>query len=188
MDLEAARAMKAQGCWGEQEGLLSASEMVALGELVKPYPTVLEVGHYHGLSTWSLHGKGRTVVTVDSHHGDAWVPQPARPEKFLANMRALECIGVVPLFIDSKAIVAPICFPFVFYDGDHGPEQLRFTQAVIASPAVELFVFDDRDFPFPELCCQELRDAGWRDASLPCVRGPRDKQSEETMTLGVFAR
>jgi hypothetical protein len=88
----------------------------------------------------------------------------------------------------SQTLVAPLPFDFVFYDGDHGEEQERFTVAVIESPRVRTLVFDDRDFPVPTRCCEILRAAGWRDESPECVRVPGDKQGAETMTLGVFRR
>jgi hypothetical protein len=193
VNIQTARAIRARGDWGEQGGLLSVAEMCLLNMLVYSQRRVLEVGHYCGLSTACLahteeleEDHWRIVVTVDSHAGDQWVPQPAGVERFLKNHG--NDWTVCPLFISSQAIVAPIAFPCVFYDGDHGAEQLRFTNEVIKSPMVKLFIFDDRDFPVPRECEQALRDAGWKDESPPLYRGPNDKRDEETMTMGVWRR
>lgn len=181
------RAIRALGCWGEQGGLLSVGEMCLLRELAcEGKAPILEVGHYYGLSTTVLKGPNRVVVTVDHHAGDNWVPEPAGVAKFLSNMGG--CEFVAPLFMNSRYLVAPLHYTMVFYDGDHGDEQMRFTVEVIRSDRVQLFVFDDRDFPVPSLCCEYLRSRGWKDESPPLHRGPQDKASEDTMTLGVFRR
>ena len=183
------RRIRDMGRWGEQGGLLSLSEMFLLWELTDDYegPPILEVGHYFGLSTITLgYGARRTVVTVDNQKGDRCVPVPAGVERFLENVGSYT--DICPIFMDSQNLVAPLHYSTVFYDGDHGDEQMRFTMEVHKSPKVELFVFDDRDFPVPAQCCEYLRSMGWVDESPPVHRGPQDKASEETMTLGVFRR
>ncbi len=192
------------GIWGHQNGLLSVDELEWLMRLVAAeaevfWPrrplTVLEVGHYMGLSTCGIvhalrgvEGAIWTLDTVDAHIADDWV-EATDPATFLDNMRAHFDDARLDFYFDiSQDITAPLLFDFVFYDGDHGGEQARFTQAVIDSPRVRTFVFDDRDFPVPMRCCQMLREAGWRDESPPVLRAPGDKDGEGTMTLGVFRR
>jgi predicted O-methyltransferase YrrM len=114
---------------------------------------VLEIGHYYGLSTCGLvhalrrRGGPWSMVTVDAHRPDRCVPNPAGIENFTENMelhfrdRRLHAV-----YGPSQMFSAPIRYDFVFYDGDHGPEQARFTEEVIKSPEVKTFVFDDADF------------------------------------------
>jgi hypothetical protein len=198
--------------WGHQDGLLSELELERLMNLAATALVckttwgaldVLEVGHFMGLSTCGLvHSLRRAsdhladagamsawhLTTVDAHIADAWVPETP-PDIFLTNMADhFADPRVTVRFEMSQTLVAPLPFDFVFYDGDHGEEQERFTVAVIESPRVRTLVFDDRDFPVPTRCCEILRAAGWRDESPECVRVPGDKQGAETMTLGVFRR
>ncbi len=181
------RELRARQPWGEQGGLISVSEMALLFELAWcGEGSILEVGHYHGLSTLVLAGSRRHVVTVDNHKGDQWVTKPAGRDAFLSNVGHLP--NVSPVFVDSQVLVAPLHYSMVFYDGDHGVEQMRFTEEVHKSPRCTLFVFDDRDFVVPQECCEWLRSMGWVDESPPVYRGGNDKASEETMTLGVFRR
>ena len=204
-----ARQIKSLGAiWGHQDGLLSELELERLMQLVVAENTrdgdtwplaVLEVGHFMGLSTCglvhalrsshvALHTDRWHLTTVDAHIADAWVPETP-PDIFLNNMADhFADPRVTVRFEMSQTLVAPLPFDFVFYDGDHGEEQERFTRAVIDSPRVRTLVFDDRDFPVPVRCCEILRAAGWVDESPPVVRAPGDKQGRETMTLGVFRR
>lgn len=181
--------------WGAQGGLLSERECRALYEIFHDAHRrvlevgVLEVGHYLGLSTCVLADalEWTPLLTIDSHEGDTRVP--AVPfEKFWANMELCGADHCIPLVMRSESIKAPLPFDAVFYDGDHEEEQMRFTQVVHESPNVRLFVFDDRDFPVPAKCCEFLRELGWLDHSEPIYRGPYDKATSETMTLGVFRR
>jgi hypothetical protein len=198
--------------WGHQDGLLSERELEALMQIVagdfvvasvwdlkKPQPlAVLEVGHFMGLSTCGLvhalreeklYTRGDwALTTVDAHIADAWVPETPT-WVFEENMREhFADPRLTVRFELSQTLTAPLPFDFVFYDGDHGEEQERFTRAVLESPRVRTLVFDDRDFPVPARCCEILRAAGWVDESPPVVRAPGDKQGAETMTLGVFRR
>jgi hypothetical protein len=210
-----AHEIKALGAiWGHQSGLLSAGELDALMGLVaakhidweRRDPSVfavLEVGHFMGLSTCGIvhalqgvSGWGGdfwgcddwTITTVDAHIADAWVPETPT-WVFEENMRTHFADPRLTVRFDlSQTLVAPLPFDFVFYDGDHAEEQERFTLAVLKSPRVRTFVFDDRDFPVPARCCEILREAGWVDESPAVVRAPGDKGGAETMTLGVFRR
>ncbi len=181
-----ARSIRGERDWGMQGGLLSVAEIAYLANLVakSTYNKFLELSTRVIGGTLGWYSDWATFVSVDNHKGDSRVPVPAGVEKFLGNAGAY----CTPLFIDSQALVAPLMFEFVFYDGDHEAEQMRFTQAVHESPMVELFVFDDRDFPVPAECCEWLRAKGWRDMSPPCQRLHGDKENEQTMTLGVFTR
>ena len=49
-------------------------------------------------------------------------------------------------------------------------------------------IFDDRDFPVPSQCCDELRWAGWHNHSPDLNRLPGDKANPGTMTLGWYER
>jgi hypothetical protein len=190
--------------WGHQDGLLSAGELEALMQIVRDEPQpieVLEVGHFMGLSTCGLVHALRDVrgendyprgnwklTTVDAHIADAWVPETPT-WVFEENMREHFADPRLTVRYElSQTLVAPLPFDFVFYDGDHAEEQERFTRAVLESPRVRTFVFDDRDFPVPVRCCEILRAAGWLDESPPVLRAPGDKNGAETMTLGVFRR
>ncbi len=198
-----AAQIKALGAevWGAQGGLLSVAELDLLMALVRGgdcYGSeyrILEVGHYRGLSTcgivhslrespenWRLH-------TVDAHVADQWVGRPAKPVDFDRNrLKYFDAPELSVAFDRSETLAAPLDYDVVFYDGDHADEQRRFTEQVIASPRVSLFVFDDRDFDVPRECCKLLRDAGWRDESPPLRRLKGDKTNAATMTLGVFRR
>lgn len=192
-----ARQIKALGeIWGEQYGLLSVSELGVLMSVVRlsDATNLLEVGHYCGLSTCAIvnalwqRGDDWELTTVDAHIADQWVERPADIATFEGNRgRYFQDARVSPLFIRSETIDR-IESEFVFYDGDHGEEQLRFTRAVIDSPAVQTFMFDDRDFDFPKLCVEELRASGWADHSPTLTRLPGDKMNEGTQTLGWFTR
>jgi hypothetical protein len=186
--------------WGGQGGLLSVDELDLLMRLVEGFLpgeaiSVLEVGHYYGLSTCGLvHalqscGGAWRLVSVDAHIDDKWIGYAAPIERFNENRkRYFDDPRLSGVFVRSEALVAPLPYDVVFYDGDHAAEQVRFTQAVIDSPAVSLFVFDDRDFPDPARCCEMLRAAGWADESPELARLIGDKTNPETMTLGVFRR
>jgi hypothetical protein len=182
--------------WGHQDGLLSALELETLMAIVagEPKPLdVLEVGHFMGLSTCGLvhalrDSDGWTLTTVDAHIADAWVPET--PTWVFEENKAthFDDPRLTVRYELSQALIAPLPYDFVFYDGDHAEEQERFTLAVIESPRVKTLVFDDRDFPVPVRCCEILRDAGWIDESPEMVRAPGDKNGVGTMTLGVFRR
>lgn len=188
--------MKAMGGWGAQDGLLSVAELNALMLTVRqadvPYLNVLEVGHYCGLSTMAIveackaSGKAWHVTTIDAHCGDRWVP--ANPyDEFYANHSARFNDPNVSVIMQRSEGIADIRgFNVVFYDGDHAEEQQRFTELVVASPSVKVFIYDDRDFEIPALCSYILRGAGWHEHSRPVVRGAGDKGNPETMTLGVW--
>lgn len=184
--------------FGSQNGLLSEAEcqvLTALMGLVPKSPLrVLEVGHFLGLSTWMItlglrrRGGSWTVTTVDAHCADPWVPA-TDPQAFLANRDELFPEVTDVRFIRSETLEAPLEWDVVFYDGDHGEEQLRFTEAVIASPSVELFVFDDRDFPVPAKCEALLAATpGWEAISMIFKRLHGDKTHPETMTLAAWRR
>jgi len=192
--------IKAMGCWGAQDGLLSASEIEHLAKVVRtswPQPRsgeryrVLEVGHYYGLSTYvlanAIQPRG-SLVSIDAHIQDHWVKDSNENGYFENIHRLLDPYDVQTLIMNSEAIKTIDGFDIVFYDGDHAEEQRRFTEVVMMSKTCKLFIFDDRDFPIPADCCDMLRKAGWKDESLPVVRGRVDKMSPETMTLGVFRR
>lgn len=192
------KELKALGCWGAQDGLLSASELDLLMSHVRIYRPrrLLEIGHYYGLSTAAIAlaraeegAQDWSFLTVDSHEPDPWVPEPAPLVAFLRNRAAWfgEC-PVEVLVRRSQELVAPLEFDWIFYDGDHGAEQERFTREVLASPEVRWFLFDDRDFPVPARCEELLADAGWRAHSLPLERLPGDKRATRTMTLAVWER
>ncbi len=198
-----ARAIKSLGdsVWGCQGGLLSVSELEALMQLVDDLPggplTILEVGHYFGLSTCAIVMALRrrldspwSMLTLDAHIADPWVQHPAPRETFEANR---EKYFADPRLSTSYEVsqtlsAGDLAYDFIFYDGDHGPEQLRFTRAVIEALRPRIFVFDDRDFSVPVECRKALVEAGWKDESPPCVRFGGDKATAQTMTLGVFRR
>lgn len=194
--------------WGAQSGLLSVAELELLWGLVqqafidadKPDFRLLEIGHYHGLSTCCIvHALselapvntklvGWEMLTVDSHEADQWVGK-TDPMVFVKNYNEhFNDDRCQPIFDRSQHAVAPLEYDAIFYDGDHGQEQARFTGEVMASDRVKLFIFDDRDFQVPAACCATLRDAGWVDESPPLVRMAVDKMDPLTQTLGVFRR
>lgn len=189
MTLEEAKAIKAEGRWGMQGGLLSASEMVELYRLIKEHSfNVLEVGHYMGLSTHVIQKTLINVVTIDAYIVDDWV-KDSHEATYAENLKKEHERGLVQsLTMNSNAITSIYGFDTVFYDGDHADEQLRFTKVVNNSPNVDLFIFDDRDFPFPALCCEYLKNHGWQDVSPALARLSGDKMNDATMTLGVFRR
>lgn len=175
-------------------GLLSVAELVALARLIeKAPPRVLEVGHLYGLSTAAIiaalssRPDPKEFVSYDAHIEDKWIREPAPLGACLKNLAPLPPFVTLRHEI-SQNLVAPIDFPVVFYDGDHEDEQLRFTEAVIASPAVKLFIFDDADFDIPSVCCQLLAKARWLDLSPSVLRLNGDKGNPNTMTLGIFKR
>lgn len=181
--------------WGSQRGLLSSAEITLLMGLVRRHGSrVLEVGHYYGLSTCAMvtalrhSGKEWNMLTVDAHISDAWVPETS-PDVFFANKAEHFNDPRLQVLIQrSESIVRMDGYDFVFYDGDHAEEQMRFTELVHASPSIKTFVFDDRDFEVPEKCCHYLRAMGWTDHSPTCRRVTGDKDSDDTMTLAVFTR
>lgn len=193
---EALRIKRIRNTWGGQDGLLSVGELAHLMALAAAEPgplRILEVGHYLGLSTCgivtALEGRDDwAMLTVDSHEPDQWVGR-TDPRDFERNRR--EHFDSPKLKVEigrSQGLTAPLSFGFVFYDGDHAEEQRRFTEEVMASPAVRTLVFDDRDFAVPRECCSMLDAAGWIDESPPLARLDGDKRNPETMTLGVFRR
>jgi len=186
--------VKSMGCWGMQNGLMSEVEIEHLAALIEHHRgprRVLEVGHYYGLSTYVIAnalGPNGTLLSIDAHIKDAWV-KDSNEGGYFANIRKhFTPCQVQTIIMDSRAVKTLDGFDVVFYDGDHAEEQERFTRLVMASETVDLFIFDDRDFPVPERCCDILRDAGWRDCSPNLWRGGGDKMHAGTMTLGVFKR
>jgi hypothetical protein len=156
--------------------------------------TVLEVGHYCGLSTCAIvHALWQTgndweLFSVDAHIPDSWVDRPADVSTFEGNFAAyFHDERVTPVYERSETIDR-IDADFVFYDGDHAEEQLRFTRVVLASPNVRHFVFDDSDFDYPKLCVDELRAAGWAELSPILRRLPGDKLNPDTQTIAWFQR
>lgn len=192
-----AQQIKALGeTWGAQHGLLSVAELELLMSAVRATDprTVLEVGHYCGLSTCAIvHALKQTgsdweLSTVDAHIPDEWVSRPAAIATFEGNLAAyFHDERITPIYRRSQTITS-IDADFVFYDGDHGEEQLRFTRLVIDSPSVDAFLFDDRDFDVPRLCAAELLAAGWVDHTPSLRRLPADKMNPETQTLAWFTR
>ena len=155
---------------------------------------VLEVGHYYGLSTCAMvlalqsSGHEWKLTTVDAHIPDAWVGRIAPIASFEANRLAHFDDDRVTAVFDRSENITSIDADFVFYDGDHGEEQLRFTRLVMESPSVKRFLFDDRDFTWPKQCCEELRAAGWKDLSPELLRQGGDKTIANTQTIGWFER
>lgn len=197
--------LKGIGCWGSQNGLLSSGEVQKLYEVVHDYARKtkvahgLEVGHYYGLSTCALVRALESaelnnpmvewsLLSIDAHCSDPWVPASDPSVYFTNRDRHFYNPRLQTLIARSEGIVRIDGFDWVFYDGDHGDEQARWTELVIASPRVELFVFDDRDFGVPFRCAERLRAAGWIDESPELVRTGEDKSGASAMTLGIFRR
>lgn len=202
--MRTAKEIRALGeaVWGPQGGLLSESELALLMKVIEdetwPYSDILEVGHYHGLSTCgileALEASGCGWVrftTVDNHQADGSVGESS-PDIFLDNLETYACkaekVEVEVRIVDSQTLVRELPHDIIFYDGDHRAEQLRFTKLVMQSPSVRVFIFDDGDYPVPAHCCELLLKAGWKDESPPLFRGGNDKRDPETMTLKVFRR
>lgn len=193
--------LKAMPVWGSQNGLLSVAELDHLMHVLRSAPmryvSLLEVGHYYGLSTCAMVSAMQehvsrmwSITTIDAHCADAWV-QATDPDVFFHNKRQyFDDHRVNVLIANSEGIERIDGYNVVFYDGDHADEQLRFTELAINSATVQLFIFDDRDFTVPRKCGAMLREAGWIDASPPLYRldGGNDKRDPRTMTLGVFWR
>lgn len=183
--------------WGKQNGLLSTTELETLMWWLKRFEgplRVLEVGHYLGLSTCGIiHAlRGREaawkVTSLDAHCSDDWVPA-TNPSDFEANREQFfKHPNLTTLYERSQTLVAPLPYDFIFYDGDHGEEQERFTKVVLASPDVRIFLFDDRDFEFPSRCEYMLKKAGWTDLSPVLSRRRGDKTNPMTQTIAVFHR
>lgn len=193
-----AQQIKGLGCWGAQDGLLSVAEIEELMRLMRTYPSerfnVMEVGHYMGLSTCAIvhalreHPGQWSLTTIDAHIADKWVPA-TDPNKYFTNKaQHFADVDLMTLIMDTRGIQRLDGYDVVFYDGDHAEEQMRFTQMVMDSPRVKLFIFDDRDFDVPRECCELLRAAGWRDVSPAVVRFMNDKADPDTMTLGIYWR
>jgi len=156
---------------------------------------VLEVGHYFGLSTCAIVTALRqrpgdwSMLSLDAHIADPWVQRPAAIVDFERNRSTLFSDDRLTVSYErSQTLGSDLPYDVVFYDGDHGEEQRRFTRAVIESRDPKLFIFDDRNFDVPSKCCKDLVEAGWRDESPPYCRGGGDKANPLTMTLGVFRR
>ena len=190
------QAIKNMGCWGAQDGLLSAGEIESLYIAVSfgNVCSALEIGHYCGLSTFVISAALDTrdnewsLTSIDAHCVDAWV-KDSDYTKYLENKKAhFYYYQIHSLVMRSEAITNIDGFDFVFYDGDHADEQMRFTKLVHDSPDVRLFIFDDRDFDVPAKCCEYLIANGWKDESPPLYRGEDDKRDPKTMTLGIFRR
>lgn len=182
--------------WGEQGGLLSVDELDLLMKAAGDprVEVVLEVGHYHGLSTCALvhalrqRGGDWSLLTVDAHVPDPWVARPAPVKSFEDNRDKYFSDDRLTAVFERSETISDTQADFVFYDGDHGEEQMRFTRLVMAAPTVRVFIFDDRDFPHPRACCDALRRAGWEDRSPKLERLPGDKTHPATMTLAWFER
>jgi len=197
-----AREIRALGNWGSQGGLLSEAELAFLMEITGLIARergegfrMLEVGHYYGLSTMGIvrtlqqsllvHWK---LITLDAHCADPWVPA-TDPNVFFKNQWDRFPDPRVEVQIQRSELLTGLPpLDAVFYDGDHGNEQFRFTQMVHATPGIKTFLFDDRDFPVPVKCVEFLRDHGWDDFSPQLVRGPQDKAHPLTMSIGWFRR
>jgi hypothetical protein len=191
--------LRALSEWGGQGGLLSPREVDELMRVVSSvsgaHVSVLEVGHYYGLSTCALvHALSSnlhrtwSLLTVDAHIADMWVPE-TDPAVFFANKRKhFDDPRVQVLIADSRSIQRLDGFDVVFYDGDHAEEQRRFTQLVIDSPHVTTYIYDDADFVIPVECAAMLRNAGWIDGSPALCRGADDKRNPDTMTLAIWRR
>ncbi len=186
-----------QDVWGCQSGLLSVREL----SILMHYATenvgdkFLEFGHYFGLSTCALvHALYNrvstewTLTSLDAHIADGWVGTPASIAAYEANRRAHFNDPRLTSVFERSETLTHLDYDFVFYDGDHGEEQLRFTRALIASDRPSLFIYDDSDFPFPLACTALLEGAGWLNLSPPVIRHGGDKTIPETQTLAVFAR
>jgi hypothetical protein len=192
-----AKEIRALGCWGSQGGLLSVAELDLLMSTLASEPDplyILEVGHYYGLSTCGImyaaqnHDDWR-LDTVDAHIADPWVPNPAPTLSYERNKKKyFHSILVNSFYMRSQEISPILPYDAIFYDGDHGLEQLRFTRMLMASRRARLFIFDDRDFEYPARCAEELKQAGWVDGSPTLQRLPGDKTNSNTMTLGIFRR
>lgn len=173
--------------WGPQGGLVSEAEISYLATVMHGYERVLEVGHYYGLSTAVLAAVCGQVTSIDAHIAAGGLEAP-NAQQFYTNHR-ITFPTVQVLEVRSESVRAIRGFNAVFYDGDHEEEQYRWTQLVLASPDVELFVFDDRDMDWPALCAELLRGEGWRDESPPLVHTWEQKTTHpDTMTLAVFRR
>lgn len=194
---EAAMTWRDAADWGSQGGLLSARECETLYGLVclAGPRMALEVGHYCGLSTYVIANALKTLrdtvgdigslVTVDSYEPDEWIQESGK-ERFERNR--LELFPEVRAIEARSQDIDPSVYDFVFYDADHGQEQLAFTRKVHEAPAPRVFVFDDADFPVPARCCQFLREHDWFQIPIPIHRGPYDKTDKDTMTLAAFVR
>ena len=200
------RELRAAANWGCQGGLLSVAEMEALHAAVlnaerhpareesdRPFK-VLEVGHYHGLSTAVIHAalvarkSPWEFRTIDHHRGDKWVPAGDSRQYFERNLSTY-FPGVVFDDRDSGLLnAADARAELVFYDGDHAAEQLRWT-AMVHNSGCRTFILDDLDWPSGRACRTFLEGFGWKLTTPEPVRDTAgDKATEWTMTLGVFTR
>ena len=188
------RKLKSYDCWGFQHGLLSADEIDCLMSAVVGSTHILEVGHYYGLSTCAIVGAMQStarhwsLVSVDAHIPDAWVPESLYAP-YLANKIAhFNDPRVMTLIQRSEAITQMDGFDTLFYDGDHGEEQMRFITMAAETESMRMIIYDDRDFEVPSQCSEYLRRAGWREHSLPTRRLEDDKDNPNTMTLAIFTK
>lgn len=183
-------------------GLLSFSECVELmnwagacGRLV----TALEVGHFRGLSTLMLlRGlpEGSTLVTVDHHRGDVHVARGhSSPSAFMSTIGKhgdlLDRVKLAAAFIPYQQLLTmhPGPYDFVFYDGQHTPEDCEeFWRRVQLSPNC-ILCYDDADWE----CMQRLGELAEADnfkdvTRLVLQRLEDDKNADETYTLRVLRR
>jgi len=192
------QVVKDYGVWGGQDGLLS------VGEIERLYTTLydldrniqlLEVGHYCGLSTYVMH-KALTqglcsswrITTIDAHIVDPWVKDSDAGIYFANRKRFFPSKNIQTIIMNSEAVQCLDGFNVVFYDGDHGMEQYRWTKMVNDSPDVGMFIFDDADFEVPAMCCQYLEESGWLTDRKTYTRGHGDKRNPATDTLAVWWR
>ena len=195
--------LKTMPQFGVANGLLSEDELSVLMSVVYDYAgsrghtNVLEVGHYYGLSTAALCRALQAsendwhLTSVDAHEPDGNVPEPAPWDAFLENVDAFcKDERIVPLKQRSQDTdLADV--DVVFYDGDHGREQVDFAHRVQESKC-ELFVFDDADWPKPVEARDFLLKNGWREIGPPRWRSKGNeghtKSNPRTMTLAVLTR
>jgi len=186
--------LRALDCWGPEGGLLSESELDWLMDYVSKrwFHHVLEVGHYTGLSTLALIMGARLgkLTTVDHHKGDKWV-SGSSAATFLCNIAKAPPSKPLPDVIIAPYDTAMLDWlkpSLLFWDADHGHEQVRAMCDAAQRKFIRAVVFDDADFEHAKIGAEVLRAHGWRDVSPPLYRGPQDKLDPKTMTLGAFER
>ena len=159
--------------------------------------SVLEVGHYNGLSTviiWDALRDGAEMVTIDHHWGDKH-SDATEPWRLFDSLRHCQrpLNGMTVAFRSYEAELAErgTVYDFVFYDGPHSDKDCRQFWALVQPHLSRSCVvaFDDADWDEMGLLRNALLADDFTDATpRGLTRGAGDKRCAGTYTIAVYER